>query len=346
MTTMWGIHNDHFGYELVDDGFVSIGWEGVGDVGGIGNDPARLRAAVAAANPTAKPGAIPVWAGVLRRFAYEMQIGDHVVAPRKVDSTLNFGVVEGPYEYHPEVSAHPHRRRVRWLKTGISRSLFPRSALYEVSAWITLFQIRRSIEVFDAFLAAPTDSQLPGEIATAGADAGHSDPRTEALQDEPNADRIDQHTRDFITRVLLTRLSTYEFEHFVAALLRAMGYEARVTPRGGDGGIDVIAHRDPLGLEPPIIKVQCKQTNAAVGRPVVQQLIGALAHNELGLCATLGSYTREALDEERQRQNLRLLGGADLAELTLRHYADLAPEWRLRMPLRQVLVVDHDPDLS
>ncbi len=343
---MWGIHNDHFGHELVDEGFVSIGSEGVGDVSKIGNDSARLRAAVATAYPAAKPGAIPVWAGVLRRFAFEVREGDRVLAPRRSDSTLNFGVVDGPYEYHSDVSAHPHRRRVRWLQTGVSRSRFPQSALYEIGCLVTLFQVKRSLEVFDAFLAAPTASVLLIEPPTANGDATRSETRADLLPDEPNAERIDQHTRDFVTRVLLTRLSPYEFEHFVAALLKAMGYEARVTQRSVDGGIDVIAHHDPLGLEPPIIKVQCKQTSAPVGRPVVQQLVGALAHNELGLFVTLGSYSREAFDEERQRQSLRLLAGPDIADLTLRHYADLAPEWRARMPLRSVLVVDHDPELS
>lgn len=290
MTTMWGIHNDHFGHELVEDGFVSIGWEGVGDVTRIGNDPAQLRAAVATANPTAKPGAIPVWAGMLRRFAYDVQIGDLVVAPRKVDSTLNFGVVEGPYEYHADVAKHPHRRRVRWLRTGVARSVFPQEVLYEVGSALTLFQVRRGTAAFQSFLQTPEGAgavELPRADLADGGEAA----TTVAIQDEPNADRIDQHTRDFVTRVLLARLSSYEFEQFTAALLRAMGYEARVTPPSGDGGVDVIAHRDPLGLEPPIIKVQCKQTNAAVGRPVVQQLVGALAHNELGLCVTLGSYT-------------------------------------------------------
>ena len=48
-----------------------------------------------------KAGAIPVWAGVLLRFGYEMQIGDLVVAPNKSDSTLSFGRVAGNYEYVP-----------------------------------------------------------------------------------------------------------------------------------------------------------------------------------------------------------------------------------------------------
>ncbi len=119
-----------------------------------------------------------------------------------------------------------------------------------------------------------------------------------------------------------------------------------MTAFSQDGGIDVIAHTDPLGINPPIIKVQCKQSSATRGRPDVQQLIGTLAHNEAGLFVTLGSFSSDALALERERQNLRLFSGADVTNLTLTHYASLPPRWRSRMPLRQVLVVDINPEVG
>ena len=109
--TFWGIHNDALGRELVDEGFVSVGWDAIGDLRRLGNDRTAIKAAVASSYPDAKPGAIPVVAGVLARFAFEMQQGDIVIAPYKPDSTINFGRVSGPYEFHPEVEQHLHRRR-------------------------------------------------------------------------------------------------------------------------------------------------------------------------------------------------------------------------------------------
>ncbi|MDO5626933.1 MAG: restriction endonuclease, partial [Mobilicoccus sp.] len=180
---------------------------------------------------------------------------------------------------------------------------------------------------------------------TAGGDTADST-ALQKVADEPNADRIDQHTRDFIARVLLHGLTPAEFEEFTADLLRTLGYQARVTPYSQDGGIDVIAHTDPLGIKPPIIKVQCKQSSATRGRPDVQQLIGTLAHNEAGLFVTLGSFSADALNLERERQNLRLFSGADVTNLTLENYAELPARWRTRMPLRPVLVVDVDPEVG
>lgn len=123
-----------------------------------------------------------------------------------------------------------------------------------------------------------------------------------------------------------------------------MGYQARVTPFTADGGVDVVAHRDALGLEPPIIKVQCKHTSTSQSRPDIQRLIGTLAAGEMALFVTLGGYSRDALDLERVRQDLRLFSGADIVRLALEHYDRLPQRWRSRLPLRTVYVVDRESE--
>ena len=85
--------------------------------------------------------------------------------------------------------------------------------------------------------------------------------------------QAEESVEDFIVKALKNNLSAKQFEQFMAALLRSMGYFARVTPYGGDGGIDIIAHKDELGFQPPVIKVQCKQTFATIGGPDVQQYL-------------------------------------------------------------------------
>lgn len=341
MNTMWGIHNDALGAELVEKGFVSIGWKEVSDLRTIGGERTLLKNVVQRTYPHIKPGAVPVWAGILYRFGFEMAEGDLVIAPYKPDSTLNFGVVSGPYEYHGDVATHPHRRKVRWLKTGVARGLFPQAALYEIGSAVTLFQVRRHADVFREFLESSSEEVF--EKSSATSQTVVDDPAYTA-EDEPNADRIEQHTRDFIVKVLLRDLSHEEFEHFTADLLRAMGYQARVTPFSADGGVDVIAHKDPLGLEPPLIKVQCKHTTSTQSRPDVQRLIGTLSSAEVGLFVTLGAFSKDAVDLERERQNLRLFGGADITRLTLEHYEQLPARWRDLLPLRPLLVVDLPPE--
>ena len=339
--TMWGIHNDALGGELVDKGFISIGWEAMGDLRAIPNDQAAMRAAVERAYPTAKKGAVPVWAGLLRRFAYDMVPGDLVIAPYKPDSTINIGKVTGPYEYDATAHLHPHRHAVQWLRVGVPRAVFPQYVLNEIGAAVTLFRVKTSEGVFEDYLRSSSDDEFITAERSAG-EVPESDDET--LSAPPTADAIVQHTSDVILRTLLDDLSHEEFEHFVADLLRALGYQARVTAFSVDGGIDVLAHRDPLGLEPPLIKVQCKHTAATQGRPAVQQLIGTLAKDEMGLFVCLGSYSKEAMSLERERKELRLFGGSDIVSLVLAHYAQLPARWRERMPLRQVWVVEGAAD--
>ena len=335
--TMWGIHNDTLTHELVDQGFISIGWDDVNrDLRTISDGRAGLKAALAVAHPDAKPRGIANWAGTLARFRDEMQVGDIVVAPFKPDSTINIGVITSEYAFHPEARTHRHRRSVSWRKVGLSRTVFTQPALYEIGAFLTVFAIRKHADEFLAALELPEDSV---EEVTRKIEQVAETIEDESI-DEPSAARIEQHTRDVVLEQLRHGVSDRDFEELTAALLRAMGYQARTTRYSSDGGIDVIAHRDPFGAEPPIIKVQCKHTTNTIGNPDVQRLVGALVGDEFGLFVTLGSYSVDAAHTERHNRRLRLLGGREIVDLYLTHYDELEPRWRAVVPLRRVLAVE------
>src|SRR5215467_1580386 len=100
MTNMWGVHNDTLATELIDGGFVSIGWDALDfDLTSIGSSRDDLKSVLSGTFPNRKPGAIAGWAGILHRFVYQMKPGDVVVAPYKPDSTINIGVVVGDYQF-------------------------------------------------------------------------------------------------------------------------------------------------------------------------------------------------------------------------------------------------------
>ena len=97
------------------------------------------------------------------------------------------------------------------------------------------------------------------------------------------AENIEENTRDFIIKRLAQETKGHPFADFVAHLLNTMGYRTRVSPEGVDGGVDIVAHKDELGFEPPIIKVQVKSTEASIGDPVVSALYGKVES-----CASMG----------------------------------------------------------
>jgi len=174
----------------------------------------------------------------------------------------------------------------------------------------------------------------------AGPDVDETAAVSDDLASQAASQMAEENTGDFIVRRIHAGLSGYEFEHFTAHLMECMGYTARVSEKTGDGGVDVIAHTDQLGFQPPIVKIQCKRQTSQVGEPEVSQLLGTLGEGEYALFVTLGSYTRQARIRERNTARLRLIDGEDLVQLVLQHYATLSPRYRALVPLKQIFVPD------
>jgi len=317
---IWGVHMalEH-GLAPVTNGYIAIGWAELGDLSKIAPNRDAFKAAYCKAYPSAKAGTIPVAAGVTYRFALEIKKGDLVAYPSKPDKMINIGIVEGDYQFLPRDGfGCPQQRKVKWLK-HIHRTSFSQSALNEIGSALTLFRINNNME---EFLAALSDQEFASEPSL--------DVTAEAVSEQ-----VEVSTEDFIIKRLKTSQTPYQFEHFVAHLLRCMGYFARVTKASGDGGVDIIAHRDELGFEPPIIKVQCKQIVSTIGRPDVQKLFGAIDSSEKGLFVTLGSYTAEARTFEQTKPNLRLLDGGELIELIYDYYHKFESRYQMLLPLKR-----------
>jgi restriction system protein len=159
---------------------------------------------------------------------------------------------------------------------------------------MSLFQIKNYADEFRAAL----DGKEPAVPVK-------EDPTVPLVQSD-----IEETTRDFIIKALAQELKGHPFADFVAHLLNTMGYRTRVSPEGADGGVDIIAHKDELGFEPPIIKVQVKSGEASsIGDPVVAALYGKVDPKEFGLFVTLGTYSNPAKQFARGKANLRLIDG-------------------------------------
>ncbi|MBZ0163533.1 MAG: restriction endonuclease [Notoacmeibacter sp.] len=332
--SVWGIHmGEHVGARPVEKGYVAIGWAALGDLRQY-PDREALKAALAKHYPDKKSGSRPVDAGILFRFTHEMKAGDIVVYPSKHDRMVNIGRFTGAFEHvADDPHDYPNRRHVEWLGHS-PRNDFSQSALNEIGAFISVFLIQGHAGEFLAKIGMAKPMVTTPETGLAE-DAPDDDTATVAVSKQ-----AEMTTGDFVIRQIMAKLSGYEFEEFVAHLLECMGYTARVTQRSGDGGVDVIAHRDELGFEPPILKVQCKRKTDQTPRPEVDQLLGTLGEGEYGLFIALGSFSRQSVDLERNRPKLRLIDGEQFVELVLENYARLSPRYRTMIPLKQIYVPD------
>jgi restriction system protein len=331
--TIWCIHmGRHFGTEPVDQGFVAIGWPEIGDPRGFANSREPFKAALRKAYSNESEGKIPVWAGQLYRFVHEMRAGDVILYPSKQDRMVNIGRFTEAVTFEPAASPdYPNRRGVNWL-AAIPRDTFRQSALNEIGSALTIFQVKTHVEDFLAHLPGGA-TIMPARSGDEEIDADDTMAVTSSVRQAKLS------TDDFIIR-RLDGLTGYEFEDFVAHLLVCMGYNARVTEKSGDGGVDVIAHTDPLGLQPPIIKVQCKKTTSSNGEPEVMQLRGTLGEGEFGLFVNLGAYSHAARLLERNSPKIRLINGTQLVALVKEHYDKFTPKYRSLIPLMQTLVPD------
>jgi restriction system protein len=323
---VWGIHAGRTGDGdtlFITGNVVALGWRQMGDLGFLPADREAFKARVTVTFPEKKIAAIPGTAGQMFRFMHEMKVGDFVVYPSKHRRRVHIGRVEGPYSYSPQQeSSYPHRRPVRWLK-DFPRSTFSQGALYEIGSALSFFQVKTYTE---EFLRAGLEG-----VATAPPAAADE---TVALV----AEEMEETTRDFILKKLAQELKGHPLADFVAHLLGTMGYRTRVSPEGPDGGVDIIAHRDELGFEPPIIKVQVKSTEGSVGDSIVSALLGKVSAGEFGLLVTLGTFTAPATSFARNKSNLRLVDGSSLVDLILQHYESFDSRYKGLLPLKRVYI--------
>lgn len=131
----------------------------------------------------------------------------------------------------------------------------------------------------------------------------------------------------------------YDFQHLVAALLRAMGYYvAWVAPAGPDAGIDVLASADPLGASRSRIKVQVKCQQAKVSVEGLRSFMALLGDNDFGIFVCTGGFTRDAEAEARQQEKrqLTLLNLERFVDLWIEHYGKVGELDRQLLPLQPV----------
>ncbi|TSA19798.1 restriction endonuclease [bacterium] len=324
-TVVWGIHAGRTGDAhslFMKNNVVAIGWTEMGDLSKIPPSRETFKEVVIKSYPNVKPGAIPNYTGQTFRFVCELQPGHYVVYPSKHDRQIHIGRVEGPFRYDPKMDkAYPNMWPVKWLKS-LPRTQFSQGALYETGSAMSFFQVRNYAE---EFLAAVEGKAAPLPIA-----------KDETIR--VIAEDIEATTQDFVLKTLAQELKGHPFAHFVAHLLEVMGYHTRVSPEGPDGGVDVIAHKDELGFEPPIVKVQVKSTEGNVGDPEVSALYGKVGSGEFGLFVTLGSFTSKAENFAKSKTNLRLIDGEELVALTLEHYDSFDSRYKGLLPLKRVFV--------
>ena len=191
----------------------------------------------------------------------------------------------------------------------------------------------------------------------AGVDSGQSEAGVDSGQSEADVDSGQSGTVDTLDRFegqarkglegKIRKMDPYVFQELVAALLRGMGYYVPyVSPRGADGGLDVLAYTDdPLGARGARIRVQVKRHKNRISPADVQQLAGLLTEGEIGVFVSTGGFTSGC---ERFAHNnpkhIDLIDVERFVDLWREVYSYLADKDRARLPLRFISFLDSERD--
>ena len=139
----------------------------------------------------------------------------------------------------------------------------------------------------------------------------------------------------------LENMDEYKFQDLCSVLLESMEYYIDfVSPPGRDGGIDIIAFKDPLGFAKPRLKVQVKRYKEKnkVDIDVVKVLKSSLHHGEdIGLIMTSGYFTKDAEKFARESNiHIKLIDRDALIDLWIENYDNLNDDERAMLPLKLI----------
>ena len=166
-------------------------------------------------------------------------------------------------------------------------------------------------------------------------DAGDAEEEDQEASESITIEQIQQVASESIERYMRNK-NPYEFQDLAAALLRGMGYYTPfVAPRGKDGGVDVIAYRDPLGTVSPRIKAQIKHREKSATVQEIRQLMGILQKDgDVGIFISTGGFTPDAKKAASgSHVHVELIDLPRFIELWEEHYHKLTDEDKALLPL-------------
>lgn len=314
-----GIYAD----EWLKNGYVAIYWDFDGaDISTLSKE--QLKDRFAKKHPDATPQSIASNAGMVHRFASEMNDGATVIMYNPETRTYHMGAITGPCRYcaPSDEEDGSYRRSVRWTAKAARDALTAASknALGGIS---TLFTV--SDDTMRDLERASKIKKLEMPVFE---------------EEEASASEVrDATVEDGIERIkdIVLRISWEDMELLTAGVLRSMGYKTSMTRKGSDGGRDIIASPDGMGLESPRIIIEVKHRKASMSAPAIRSFIGGLRSTDSGLYVSTGGFTKDAFYEaDRAPMPVKLLDLDQFVRLLVDNYDAADMETRTILPLVRI----------
>ncbi|NMD72632.1 restriction endonuclease [Bacillus sp. DNRA2] len=303
----------------IDKRIASIGWERFGN-------PKDYRTKVEFLNKVkqefteSNPQSINSWVSQVWRFSHEIENGDKVITYSKEKREYLIGTVTSSHKFnkligHPD---YPNVISVDWYERTIERDKLSQSAKNSLGSTLTVFRVDDWGNELEKLLHNPQSITVVDE---------------EEEQNEIVEDLIDKAT--VLIQDKVDKLDPWEMQELIGGLLVAMGYNVQISPKGPDGGVDILAFKDAFGFEKPIIKVQVKHRKNSASAPEIQQLLGANPIDANALFVSTGGFTSHA-EAVAKHNSVRLVDLEEIVELINNWYEKMPNDVRSLLPLKKM----------
>lgn len=186
---------------------------------------------------------------------------------------------------------------------------------------------------------AKSKSEKSKKISTDIEDDIDLDEESESQKQSALLEQYESRAIEGIRDFVISR-NPYEFQDLVAILLKSMGYHiSHISPKGKDGGIDIIAYTDPLGVKPPRIIVQVKhKPESKISSDDIQRLAGTMKRSsDVGIFVSSGEFSSYSINEARTTdKHIELIDFERFLKLWEQYYAKMTDDEKNKLPLHPI----------
>jgi hypothetical protein len=295
--------------KFVDGGYAGIGWFANRDLTGV-QSREELYPLYREEHPKDTSNiVIGQQVGQVARFLFEIKPGDYIVTPASDTEWLHYGVVQDtPFYYDKGEDGTPYhqRRKVKWAKERIKRSVFSVPLQNTLRSSLTVFWVSQK----DEFFTAIGKNDLASPAST--------------------------HTVFDPYEVVLNQILTTQ-------LLAAMGFEgSEHTGKTGDGGVDATGELDVDNLVKVKAYVQAKRyaLGQRISATTVRGLRQAIPFGGQGAFITTADFQAKAREValETGFPRIGLINGRQLVDLLIKHWANIQDDFKVKLGLKPGLV--------
>ncbi len=333
--TLWVVKAGRAGereQRFLDRSVIAIGWEEFGDLTQYA-DREALKAAYRRIFAGSSEENVNTQVGQLWSFARGMEVGDSVVVPLKTRGQIAVGHIKGIYRWTDEFGPDMrHARDVEWAITDLPRTAFDKDLLFSFGSSQTVSTASRNNAEQRILAMLKGGSRVVVPPVPALDDAvGHETERD-----------LEQDGRDRVIDLIRSQFKGHGLGRIVDGVLRAQGFETKVSAPGPDGGVDILAGRGVMGFDEPRIVVQVKSQQGPADVSVLRELKGTMSDFDAdqGLLVCWGGFKDSLFREARNGFfKIRLWGQEELLSALFATYEGLNEELRAELPLKRIWTV-------